>query len=269
MDYCNKDVDAMVAAQSAERDPEKRKKIAWEIDKKLTNEAVRPMLYYMYGATRWQPGLKHEVEWPRFPVPPTERRRHLRKEDSNVDQTVWIHSRAARGILDHRKFCTDRRKPLLSHSLRRWISRAYPQRKQRSADLGGSVRSDELLVQRPGSPQGKDRLRQKDWDLAVTSGLHFGSLCFSTWAPFVRPFGCIPTVARVAGGGRSTAPRGDCTLAHGDSGWNDYARSQTLDADLIWRVSWISWERLHSSPGARATLAGRSAWLLPLPARMS
>ena len=58
MDYCNKDVDALIAAQSAERDPEKRRKIAWEIDKKLTNEAVRPMLYYMYGATCWQPGLK-------------------------------------------------------------------------------------------------------------------------------------------------------------------------------------------------------------------
>ncbi len=58
MDYCNKDIDAMVAAQSAERDPEKRRKIAWEIDRKLTNEAVRPMLYYMYGATCWQPGLK-------------------------------------------------------------------------------------------------------------------------------------------------------------------------------------------------------------------
>ena len=58
MDYCNKDLDAMIAAQSAERDPEKRKKIAWEIDKKLTNEAVRPMLYYMYGVTCWQPKLK-------------------------------------------------------------------------------------------------------------------------------------------------------------------------------------------------------------------
>ncbi len=58
MDYCNKDVDAMIAAQSVERDPEKRRKIAWEIDKKLTNEAVRPMLYYMYGVTCWQPGLK-------------------------------------------------------------------------------------------------------------------------------------------------------------------------------------------------------------------
>ncbi|HZP99890.1 MAG TPA: ABC transporter substrate-binding protein [Reyranella sp.] len=58
MDYCNKDVDAMIAQQSAERDPEKRRKIAWEIDKKLTNEAVRPMLYYMHGATCWQPGVK-------------------------------------------------------------------------------------------------------------------------------------------------------------------------------------------------------------------
>lgn len=58
MDYCNKDIDAMIAAQSAERDPEKRKAIAWEIDKKLTNEAVRPMLYYMHGATCWQPGVK-------------------------------------------------------------------------------------------------------------------------------------------------------------------------------------------------------------------
>jgi peptide/nickel transport system substrate-binding protein len=58
MDYCNKEVDAMIHAQSAERDPEKRKKIAWEIDKKLTSEAVRPMLYYMYGATCYRPGLK-------------------------------------------------------------------------------------------------------------------------------------------------------------------------------------------------------------------
>ena len=31
---------------------------ACEIDKKLTDEAVRPMLYYMHGATCWQPGLK-------------------------------------------------------------------------------------------------------------------------------------------------------------------------------------------------------------------
>jgi len=58
MDYCNKEIDGLIAQQSAERDQDKRKKIAWEIDRKLTNEAVRPMLYYMYGVTCWQPGLK-------------------------------------------------------------------------------------------------------------------------------------------------------------------------------------------------------------------
>jgi peptide/nickel transport system substrate-binding protein len=59
MDYCNKEVDALIAAQSAERDQEKRKKIAWEIDRKLTSEAVRPMLYYMRGATCWRPEVKN------------------------------------------------------------------------------------------------------------------------------------------------------------------------------------------------------------------
>jgi peptide/nickel transport system substrate-binding protein len=58
MDYCNKEVDSLIARQSAERDQEKRKKIAWEIDRKLTNEAVRPMLYYMRGGTCWRPEVK-------------------------------------------------------------------------------------------------------------------------------------------------------------------------------------------------------------------
>jgi peptide/nickel transport system substrate-binding protein len=59
MDYCNKDVDALIAQQSAEKDQEKRKKIAWEIDRKLTNEAVRPMIYYMRGGTCWRPEVKN------------------------------------------------------------------------------------------------------------------------------------------------------------------------------------------------------------------
>lgn len=59
MDYCNKEVDALIARQSAERDQEKRRKIAWEIDRKLTDEAVRPMLYYMRGGTCWRPEVKN------------------------------------------------------------------------------------------------------------------------------------------------------------------------------------------------------------------
>ena len=59
MDYCNKEIDGLIAAQSAEKDQEKRKKIAWQIDLKLTQEAVRPMLYYMRGGTCWRPEVKN------------------------------------------------------------------------------------------------------------------------------------------------------------------------------------------------------------------
>ena len=59
MDYCNKEIDALIANQSMERDQEKRKQIAWEIDKKLTEDAVRPMIYYMRGATCWRPEVKN------------------------------------------------------------------------------------------------------------------------------------------------------------------------------------------------------------------
>jgi peptide/nickel transport system substrate-binding protein len=61
MDYCNKEIDSLIAQQSAERDQEKRKKIAWQIDRKLTDEAVRPMLYYMRGGTCWRPEVKNLV----------------------------------------------------------------------------------------------------------------------------------------------------------------------------------------------------------------
>jgi peptide/nickel transport system substrate-binding protein len=59
MDYCNKEIDALIALQSAERDQEKRRKIAWEIDRKLTQDAVRPMIYYMRGGTCWRPEVKN------------------------------------------------------------------------------------------------------------------------------------------------------------------------------------------------------------------
>ena len=59
MDYCNKDVDALIARQSTERDQEKRKQIAWEVDRKLTGDAVRPIIYYMRGGTCWRPAVKN------------------------------------------------------------------------------------------------------------------------------------------------------------------------------------------------------------------
>ena len=49
----------LIADPSAERDPEKRKRIAWEIDRRLTFDAVRPMIFYMRGGTCWRPELKN------------------------------------------------------------------------------------------------------------------------------------------------------------------------------------------------------------------
>ena len=59
MDYCNKDIDSLIGKQSAEPDQEKRKQIAWEIDRKLTEDAVRPMIYYLRGGTCWRPEVKN------------------------------------------------------------------------------------------------------------------------------------------------------------------------------------------------------------------
>ena len=58
MDYCNKEIDALIAKQSAERDQEKRKAIVWEIDRRLTEDAVRPMIYFMRGGTCRRPEVK-------------------------------------------------------------------------------------------------------------------------------------------------------------------------------------------------------------------
>ena len=58
MDYCNKELDALVLQQSEEPDQEKRKKMVWEIDRRLTQDAVRPMLYYIRAASCRRPEVK-------------------------------------------------------------------------------------------------------------------------------------------------------------------------------------------------------------------
>ena len=44
--YCNADVDKLLAAQSRELDKEKRKKIVWEIERLLVEDAARPSILY-------------------------------------------------------------------------------------------------------------------------------------------------------------------------------------------------------------------------------
>ncbi len=58
MDYCNPELDRLAAEQSAQRDQGLRRKMVWEIDRRLTADAVRPILYYIRAGTCWRPELK-------------------------------------------------------------------------------------------------------------------------------------------------------------------------------------------------------------------
>ena len=54
-EYCNKDIEKLFDQQSLETDVEKRKKLVWEIDKKLQEDVARPIIYHIRAATCWQP----------------------------------------------------------------------------------------------------------------------------------------------------------------------------------------------------------------------
>jgi peptide/nickel transport system substrate-binding protein len=56
--YNNPEVDKMIDAQSAETDVEKRKKLVWEIEKKLAEDVARPVIGYNVANTCWDPKLK-------------------------------------------------------------------------------------------------------------------------------------------------------------------------------------------------------------------
>ena len=56
--YCNPEVDKLVDQQSAEADIEKRKRLVWEIERKLAQDDARPILFYPRVASCWQPQLK-------------------------------------------------------------------------------------------------------------------------------------------------------------------------------------------------------------------
>ena len=58
MGYCDKAIDALVDKQSMEPDQAKRRQIVWEIDRKLQQDVVRPMLYYLRSATCRRPEVK-------------------------------------------------------------------------------------------------------------------------------------------------------------------------------------------------------------------
>jgi peptide/nickel transport system substrate-binding protein len=56
--YCNPEVDKLIDRQSAEADRVKRKKLVWEIERRLAEDGARPIIFYPRGGTCVQPYVK-------------------------------------------------------------------------------------------------------------------------------------------------------------------------------------------------------------------
>ena len=56
--YCNPELEKLFERQSIEADQEKRRRLVWEIDKKLQQDGARLIIYHLRGATCWQPRVK-------------------------------------------------------------------------------------------------------------------------------------------------------------------------------------------------------------------
>jgi peptide/nickel transport system substrate-binding protein len=56
--YCSPEVDKLVDRQSSEADTEKRRKIVWEIERKLAEDGARPVIFYPVSGACWQPYFK-------------------------------------------------------------------------------------------------------------------------------------------------------------------------------------------------------------------
>ena len=56
--YCNPEVDKLIENQSREGNPEKRKPLLWEIERKLAEDDARPILFYAPSGVCWQPYVK-------------------------------------------------------------------------------------------------------------------------------------------------------------------------------------------------------------------
>jgi len=56
--YCNRELEKEFDRQSMEADQEKRRRLVWEIDRKLQEDGARPMIYHNRAATCWYPQVK-------------------------------------------------------------------------------------------------------------------------------------------------------------------------------------------------------------------
>ncbi len=56
--YCNPEVEKLIFAQSKIADVAERKKVVWEIERKLVEDVARPIIQYDPSATCWHPHVK-------------------------------------------------------------------------------------------------------------------------------------------------------------------------------------------------------------------
>jgi len=59
--YCNPEVEKKIEAQSREADPEKRKRIVWQIEHMLNDDGARPIIYHNRSGHCWHPHVKNFV----------------------------------------------------------------------------------------------------------------------------------------------------------------------------------------------------------------
>jgi peptide/nickel transport system substrate-binding protein len=56
--YCNPELQKLFDEQSLQADQETRKRLVWQIDKRLQEDQARPIIYHLRSGTCWQPYVK-------------------------------------------------------------------------------------------------------------------------------------------------------------------------------------------------------------------
>jgi len=59
--YCNKEVDGLIEQQSMEGDAARRKQVLWQIERKLAEEDVRPIIFYADRGSCRRPYVKNDI----------------------------------------------------------------------------------------------------------------------------------------------------------------------------------------------------------------
>src|SRR5437763_4796218 len=57
--YCNPEIDKLIDQQSIEPNQDKRRRLVWEIERKLTEDGAKPLIYFNRAPTCWDPSVKN------------------------------------------------------------------------------------------------------------------------------------------------------------------------------------------------------------------